>query len=302
MAPPTYTRKQWEEYCVRLLQARYPLGEFQPVPATDRGDYGIEGFATDGCAFQCYASEALATGDLYEHQRSKMHEDIQKFINNSAGLKKLLAGIVIKNWVFLVPEVRSKKLIEYAGRKQEEVRSAKLSYAHPEFHISVLTDDAFATERAMLIHTGAQVLHLPELPVPPSSIDAWESNASNDPLNARLADKIGRMSSFTAEPMRHAFRREMIRRFIAGENMLDQVRAYSPETWEDILEIKTARESVMRAEQILSGHTPQRFIETQREELVARYKHRITGLSHETFDTLSWEAISEWLVRCPLDF
>lgn len=299
---PSWTRKEWEDYCLRLLQHRYAIGELQPVPSFDRGDYGIEAFSTDGCAYQCYAAEALSTAALYKAQRGKMNDDLKKFVRNQAGFKKLLGDIIVQNWIFLVPELRSKQLIEYAAGKQQEIRNLQLPYADPEFRITILTDDAFARERALLIHSGAQVVHLPELPVPPATVDAWLGDPAHDPLSATLADKISRIPTLATVAQREMFRREMIRRFITGQNLLEQVRSYSPETWEDIVEVISSRENVLRTDQVLSGHPPTRFLEHTRSDLVARFGKRAPGLSGENLDTLALEAIAEWMVRCPLDF
>ena len=52
---------EWQDYVLNLLRLRYSVGALSVVPDTDRGDYGIEAFATDECAFQCYAPEEPLT-------------------------------------------------------------------------------------------------------------------------------------------------------------------------------------------------------------------------------------------------
>lgn len=70
----------WQLAVNLWLTARYGLGSYQKVPDRHVGDFGIEGFSTDGNAYQSYAPEALTTAkDLYEKQRDKMTADINKF-------------------------------------------------------------------------------------------------------------------------------------------------------------------------------------------------------------------------------
>ena len=74
---------EWERLVHRCLRIRYPMGDYHHVPDEHGGDGGIEGFSTDGCAFQWYSHEGeLTVADLYERQRDKMSTDIKKFIDN----------------------------------------------------------------------------------------------------------------------------------------------------------------------------------------------------------------------------
>ena len=81
----------WQKYVLNLLILRYGLKEFVYVPDRHTGDFGIEGFSRDGCAYQCYAArEPLETDVLYQKQRNKMSADIRKFYANQSDLQKFL--------------------------------------------------------------------------------------------------------------------------------------------------------------------------------------------------------------------
>src|ERR1041385_8068497 len=81
----------WEADVKRWLRLKYP-NDFQEVPATDKGDAGIEGFCICDClVYQCYAALTyLDTNTLYESQRDKLTTDIGKFIRNKSTLAKVL--------------------------------------------------------------------------------------------------------------------------------------------------------------------------------------------------------------------
>lgn len=95
---------EWQDWVKQLLYAHYGHKHYQPVPDTDGGDYGIEGFSQDGCAYQCYAAEEpVGTEELYEKQRNKINEDLKKFVHNQQPLAKLFGALKIERWVFVVP-------------------------------------------------------------------------------------------------------------------------------------------------------------------------------------------------------
>src|SRR5580704_2897009 len=145
-----------------LLRLHYGPGQFVDVPAKHGGDFGIEGFSRDGCAYQCYAAEEpLATNDLYEKQRDKITMDLFKFVKNRLHLIKLFTTTKISRWILMVPRFESTRLIQHAGKKAEEVRASNLPYVVVDFQVCVETDDLFAVERAALLKNGLTQVSLP---------------------------------------------------------------------------------------------------------------------------------------------
>src|SRR4051812_6267412 len=87
----TWSGPDWQKHVLLLLKRHYGPGNFHEIPDQDRGDRGLEGFAQDGCAYQCYAAaEPLPIVDLRESQKRKITRDIKKFCDNSQILHKLL--------------------------------------------------------------------------------------------------------------------------------------------------------------------------------------------------------------------
>ena len=121
--PSNLDGNNWERRVKAWLRLRHP-GTFEEVPSDHHGDFGIEGFSRDGIAYQCYAQKSvLKTKDLYENQRNKITEDINKFINNSDELTKLFKDLKIHSWWLVVPEHKSGKLVQHASEKAALVRS-----------------------------------------------------------------------------------------------------------------------------------------------------------------------------------
>ncbi|MGD0953090.1 MAG: hypothetical protein ABR985_11985 [Methanotrichaceae archaeon] len=144
---------QWEKYCQILLRLRYP--DYQQVPSRFGGDYGIEGFTCSGLTFQCYCPEEDPGGiDLYNKQRDKITDDINKLIKNASAISSLGAG-TIQEWHFLTPDFNHKQLLSHCRVKEAEVLSQNLKMVHSEFRIYIKTEDDYIPERQIYIGTGS---------------------------------------------------------------------------------------------------------------------------------------------------
>ena len=120
--------EEWQERIILLLKRRYGATGFQEIPDRDRGDYGLEGFARDGSAYQCYAAEEpLSTKDLYNKQRIKINKDLNTFKDKQTDLLKIFGPTKISCWILLVPRWESKDLLKYAEKKS--YRDTKRKFA-----------------------------------------------------------------------------------------------------------------------------------------------------------------------------
>jgi hypothetical protein len=147
--------KPWQEFALALLAIKHGEGGFQPIPDAG-GDGGIEAWAGDGTAYQCYAAEGQPeTKALAGRQKDKMSADIKKFIENSDLLSALIR-CKIKKWILLVPRVAGKDVIRFANGKTEELRKAvkdrNLTYADPEIEIWVHGLEMYQAELAQYKH------------------------------------------------------------------------------------------------------------------------------------------------------
>ncbi len=119
----------WEKHIQRVLKLRYSqrVGTYQHIPAEIGGDYGLEGFAADGTAYQCYACQTWTdSAFLLKKQKTKMTADIGKLIKNEANLLKILGDIRIGIWNFVLPFWNDKELLMHANKKTEEVLAPML--------------------------------------------------------------------------------------------------------------------------------------------------------------------------------
>jgi hypothetical protein len=288
---------EWQRRINQLLFARYGHAEYQRVPDKHGGDFGIEGFSRDGCAYQCYAAEEpISTGDLHDKQRDKIHEDLKKFTNNSKALASLFAGVKIKRWILVVPRFESAKLLEYCGPKTDHVRSLNLPYVDTDFAVHVCTDEAWAREAAQLALDRLVEVSL-QLPVPNREhVQVWEN------ANANQMATLRRKAAFlTTNQSIERFVQGSVRAHIKGQNAYERLRTDMPEVCEALLLVKDAIEEQLERECAIAGDRPRvRYRDVQ--NLVAERLREKLNLSSQLLAELSAEAVSDWLIRCPLDF
>ncbi|UKV15334.1 hypothetical protein L6172_03290 [Thalassospiraceae bacterium SW-3-3] len=122
---------QWEEYALHRLREKHAADgptEFVSVPATHKGDLGIDAFTrSTGIVYQFYAAENYSNArDLYERQSQKITTDLAKLLNPSKAQEvQALLGpdIEIKKWILVVPQHRSRLLIQHCNKKAGELTS-----------------------------------------------------------------------------------------------------------------------------------------------------------------------------------
>lgn len=296
-----YEGRAWEARIQKLLKLRYKIGEYQEIPDKHVGDFGLEGFSRDGCAFQCYAAEEpVDTKELYEKQRRKMAQDIGKFINNRASLEKILDGVKINRWLLVVPRFDSAQLVAYARIKAEEVRQAGLPYVADDFHVGVVTDEDFAPEIQALAKVGGIQLELPTADPDAQEMDDWARG--NSPSISRMEQKIGKIKTLSNQEQRSKLRDEMIRHFLVGQNALGRLKGTYPDLYEVVIRLKGERESFLAVESLLSSGPPNKTLRETINSFTSTLEAKLPGVAGQTAKVFAFEAASDWLLRCPLDF
>lgn len=293
---------EWEEWINSLLRARYPLGDYQQVPHEHGGDFGIEGFSTDGCAFQCYCPrEPLSVKSRYKAHRDKITNDIAKFMANARPLEQIFGRILIRRWLLVVPRHDSGPLLVHAESKAVVVRRAGLAYVSAdEFRIGVVTADYFAQERAMLGAAAAIRIHIPPPAVTATERDLIEAGGSAflDNLNA----KSTKLPSLSGDTVRQQFREAIMTYYVQGQVVLDRLRRDYPQVFEVIVQEKAARARQLEMESLLRTGQAGDRVTQEIQAIQQTIQLRFPNISSETRTSLSMEALSDWLLTCPLNF
>lgn len=297
---PRLSGEQWQVWANKLLMAHYGPGEYQPVPDKDKGDAGIEGFSLSGHAYQAYGpeDEPLSTHERYERHRTKLTTDIKKFIDNRVGLSQLFGKIQISRWILLVPLCDSKDIIKHANKKTQEVIDAGLSYITKDFRVMVQDEASFSTEKNLLLNARIGSIVIDGGRTGEDEIIEWADK--NDSLVKVIDEKAARLKTLSDDFSRASFRKNIIKVYLDGQNVLDELRKY-PTAYEEVRKIKSDKEKYLSLEIASLADANPQILRRALEDIQTMIGD-VPGISNGLKDAIAWEAISDWIIRCPLDF
>jgi uncharacterized membrane-anchored protein YhcB (DUF1043 family) len=289
--------KEWENHVNDLLRSRHGDENYIAIPDEHTGDSGIEGYSLTGIAYQSYAPDELCKpADLYEKQKKKITTDIKKFIDNKEKLSKLIYGTTINRWVLVVPRHVSQELLIHANKKTGEVLAQRLPYVDQgNFMILVMDRECFKVEEQALIEQGIHKLKIEPDHVTPEQIEEFGEHQLEHIDN--IVRKLSKLPAST-EGKVDAAKSELVKRFITSENILQRLQEDYPQYYEHIQTLRLKREDDLSLE-ALSNDTP------SLEDQVNRFLPSLedsSKLHSENNMTIAWGSVSDWLMRCPLDF
>lgn len=296
----TLSGPDWEDWANHVLSCHYGPTEYQRVPDKDRGDAGIEGFTREtGHAYQAYGCEGpLSVAARYEKQRDKMTEDISKFISNREVLQRLFGTVCITRWVLFVPWFDSKEIVSHAAKKTEEVRQQNLPYVDPNFQVCVCDESDFPVATNKLINASNDALLVTFEQPTPEDIAEWA--AANQGLSLTLTQKLGRLPTLRNDQKRILFQNTVLKWYLQGQEILEKLRSY-PDVYEKVCMAKSHRE-IFLVKQMANGTLPQEMFDTAIRDLKATIEEEVRELHRFSSESLAYEGVADWLLRCPLDF
>jgi hypothetical protein len=296
------TGEEWEDYVFMLLQVRHGPVNIQRVPASDRGDLGLDSFChSERCTYQCYAPEGdLSIDDRYRKHRAKLTTDIGKFIGRRDRILTLVGNLLISRWIFVVPRSDSRRLIEHASTKAEKVRQARLPYVATDFQILVNDSKDFAIESKQLVARQVQALQLPEPDIGTNIVQLWTDQ--NDKLTSRLKSKVKKLYPLESDDFISDKMNIFIKNYLQAENMLSALGTEFPDIWEAVLTVKRRCEKNLEFLGPNRTTQPSEQLRNQMNEL----SKELTGVnqlvSRESAEAIVRGTLSDWLIQCPLDF
>ena len=293
--------EEWQRWANQLLTRHYGPTDYQKVPDVDRGDAGIEGFTlSKGHAYQAYGcEEPISVKTRYEKQRDKITFDINKFITNNVKLKRLFGTVPITRWVLLVPQFDSKELVEHATKKTAEVLEAKLTYTCATFQVMIADEEQFATERDLLLSAGSKLLECDPADQAQETVNNWMTE--NDELVATLDRKVRLLPTIRTEVARVRYRDKLLKHYLEGQEIWESLRKY-PTVHEKIFQAKRRREKFLESSWMIHSGPNNELLEKALSQFVDSVQSATQVLGGFTVEALAWEAVADWMLRCPLDF
>ncbi len=262
----------------------------------------MEGFSTlDGCVFQCYApQEPLTTERRYEKHRDKMTRDTEKFIANKPHLEQLFANCPVHQWILVVPVNDDKQLLVHAANRTTILKQKQLPYVAPNFHVTVADESFFETELAALSL-------LTQVPEPTASntvaladVENWMDSNQADAAN--LDRKISALPTLRSPEAVAAFRLKLLENYARGMNAVRGYHEYYPDLADEIVRLKQERANSLALECLLDSQPSNALLLEVFKKHVGDLQSRVHGMPKTTAESLSWEAVVEWLFTCPLEF
>jgi hypothetical protein len=297
---PRLVGEEWQKWANLLLSTHYGPSDYQQIPDNRDGDGGIEGFTRkDGYVFQCYGCEPTTAAHRYQLQRDKITTDIRKFIENKDKLLRLFGTTKITRWFLFVPEWDNKDLVSHANKKAKEVLSANLPYVAPDFQAGIQVEDQYREARQRLLQSYEDAIHISCNQATLEQVEQWSGD--HDEWVETLNDKLKKLPTLKTSQHVKTFREKILRWYIEGQELLNNLRNY-PDVYERIIETKRHREKCLVTEVLLHSGTPKELFEVALSKLHEDYIGRVKHLAKINSEALAYEAVGDWLLRCPLYF
>lgn len=296
----TYDGDKWEEFFQKVLKTKYDSEGYQEVVARTDGDLGIEGITNTGKVFQCYCPDGnYESKKIYEAQRDKINDDLNKLRKNKLKLRKFLIDVKIKEWIFITPETTNKNLIAYCKDKSVEFRNDPnmSEIIDDNFHVLVKDEDHFVKEILMIKRIECERIKIRVENTLDEEVIEWRGSESEsvEVITNKLRHTKGSVGKKVDI---------MVRDFIKGQKIISKMEESFPQLFEVQQRIKNAVENQLPNDLLFNELPPINFLkETKNKYREALESERFSELvEYGVTDDLCQEAIADWLIRCPLDF
>lgn len=306
----TYNGDSWEEHCQLLLKTKYGTDGYQEMTAHTSGDLGIEGFTRTGIVFQCYCpDEEYDAKKLYEAQRDKVTKDLGKLKRSKKQLLDFFGSIKIKKWIFLTPIILNKDIVSHCQTKAQEYKGMKdmQDILDSEFDVLVHDEGYYAEEILLVKRVLERKVEMDIVSPDKQEIIDWK-NCESESIEI-LNRKIGYLfeniqDQQTKDNKTNKYVDLMVRNYLKGQKVLSRMQDTYGLLYEKQVRIKSSIAEHLEDEVLITDLPPKQLLD----QTLSKYKDALKSEKfHEIFEfsiyeDLCREAISEWLINCPLDF
>nr|WP_314092465.1 hypothetical protein [uncultured Shinella sp.] len=288
----------WQRHAHILVRIRHGASNVQRVPDKVNGDAGHEFFTLDGCTVSVLRSRRPRQyAENIERDEQKATRDLPKLKEYEDTLAKLLCGLKCSGWILFCHVLDDKAVIAHVRAKGAEVAAIGLFFLSADFEALVQSQDHFTTE----------AVKPKELPIGPDLLIAQPSEeeittqASTD-LVVTLDGKLSRAYPLVTESKRAKIRRTYVKNHIKGGNTLASLKSEHPMLWELAWQTISAEESRLEMLGAAGEAAPAERLQESLSRIEEGLRKDLPHVAHSTLTAISTGTLSDWLVRCPLDF
>lgn len=300
-----FNGNSWEDFCQQCFKRKHEVDGYQEMPATFKGDLGIEGYTRNGILFQCYCPDMeYDPTKLYEAQRDKITKDLNKIVLNEKELKAYLRTTKVSKWIFVTPGYSNKELVRHCREKAEEFRKLKLNIIADDFDVLVHDIEFFAAEIPIVLNFRQEKLDI-DAPVKKSSkeIADWKSKEISLVDNAikKHGQRVpGKAKNF--DDRVNNLTQKSVSDFLNGDAMIRKWAEKYQDQYEKFQKVIDQFEK--RVEEkctVANGHSNKLYDEIE-QELRSKIKSSFDFLDETMIDRLTYRVMADWILRCPISF
>lgn len=283
-----------------LLRRRYRPEELFELPATLGGDYGIEGYSTDGIAYQCYADRDSPTlRNRTDKQKQKLSRDLRKIKTNSLKIEAVLGGVVLEHYFLIVPSYHSADLVAYAVDQSAIVRGWGMRFVAAGFSVHIKTLQDYPAELAAALRDDAAMARVPHPSVGEEDVSLFPAEQPElvTALDAKLLDLQPDGVASGSVTLRDFF----VKAFLAKEHVMSALEEW-PQVWDSVERRRQSRQESLELESHLSSEPANSRVLALRADYQADLSTNVGGLSDTDAQIIALGQVAEWLMRCPLRF
>ena len=245
--------------------------------------------------YQSYAPEEVSDiAKAASAMKKKASRDLVKLTRYEEQISKMLGDIKVSRWILLCPFLDNKDVIRFVQDKVSELNLQNLKFIDGSFHALVQSQEDFPSEFETLKKESLGV------PVVINNPSQEQVDEQSNIIDNRLQDKLKK--AFPDESLEKRAKRKVnhVTAFLKRENALTELRDNFPALWE------TAQETIDVEEERLGmiGATgaPRTQLSDSLDRINGELKSNLPNLRNLTIRAISQGTLSDWLIRCPLDF
>jgi hypothetical protein len=289
----------WENFSHSLLQSRHGVLNVQKVPAAHRGDFGVDYYClTELVIYQCYAvEEPVDIATRADRQKTKITTDLKKLVKNTAEVSKLLLDRNLRSWVLLVPNHDSRDVNLHCAKKTQDLRELGLSLLDEDFEVCIQDQTHFPGKAVQDAMAGLANLSLNVEPPTAEELEHWEAGSADLVANAtvKLAKRVSGSAIDTAVA-------QGVEAFLRGNALIDALRSNAPDLHEKVVAAIQLRARTLTFAGPQGGSLPSSILNTEITSLTKAIKESAPTISDNNAQEIALGTVSEWIMRCPLDF